>query len=84
MPGRNTADLQHAQKLDVSHQMSQPTSVDMCYLIHVGVPSWYESSVEAPREFHIERHHNASIEAAIGSEFAVPQKLTPATRDDLV
>ena len=43
----------------------------MCYLIHFGVPSWYESSVEAPREFHVERHHNASIEAAIGSEFAV-------------
>lgn len=43
----------------------------MCYLIHVGVPSWYESSVEAPREFHVERHHNASVEAAIGSEFAL-------------
>lgn len=42
----------------------------MCYLIHIGVPTWYEPSVEAPRDFHVGRHHNPSIDAAFGSAFA--------------
>jgi len=43
----------------------------MCYLIHIGVPVAHTQSVRAQRSPRVERHSNASVERAMGSEYAL-------------